>query len=114
MVYVYHAVGITSCEIIRKHLHIARKHYEVNIIMLQKGKLLGFGLWLVLLCHRYHLKRYAELVADILQIGVIAHYNRYLNIPFLPLAGSVSCKKIIDAVRHLRHEYRHPLRVPVK
>jgi hypothetical protein len=62
-------------KIVRKHLHVARQHHQIDLVSLQKFQLLRFRLRLVLFADRNLVIRHAVEIRMMLGIGMVADHQ---------------------------------------
>src|SRR5258708_12275301 len=58
-----------------KHLHVARKNDEINVVRVEKLDLLGFGFGFVFLRHRDVVEGYSEEIGVALGVFVVADHQ---------------------------------------
>ena len=99
-------VRILPDHVVAYYLHVARKHDERHLLLLQQFHLCLLHLCLVRVVFLYapYVERNVELLRHIAQVFVVAHDARNLH---FPLASLVTSQQVIQAVAHLAHEDCH-------
>lgn len=105
------ACRIAIHEVRRKDLHVAGQHDKIYFVLTKQSALLLFDPGL-------RLGGYMEvMIVDLVlfgersQVVVVAHDERDIHLPF---SAAVSCEHIVQTVRVLRNEDRHPRRLSGK
>ena len=91
-------------EVRRQHLHVARQHDEVDLLVAQDRQLQLLGLVLGVLLHRQVLVGHAVGVGQPARVFVVADDDRQLAVQFAALEA---VQQVGHAVVELRHEQRH-------
>ena len=95
VMYVDYLIGISGNHAVANDLHVTRQHDEIDIILLKQFQHCGLLLQLVVLCDGVNIIRYAEHIGHMLHVRVVAHYERYLHVPF---TCAVTCQQVKQAM----------------